>query len=93
MRLLEVDLTGRGVERGAAGGREIGTKELVHAGSRPAFIRSGNQAMNNRLDQAPDRRPDGGVAKQVIARRARVQNDRPYSLPIFVKVDRRDIRV
>src|SRR5437764_8269897 len=55
VRLLEVDLTGRGVERGAAGGREISTKELVHAGSRPAFIRSGNQAMNNRLDQAPRR--------------------------------------
>jgi hypothetical protein len=53
VRFLEVDLSGRGVERRPAGRSEVCAQKLVDAGGRPAVIGARDDAANDRVDQRP----------------------------------------
>ena len=59
VRLLQVDVARRGVERGAAARRQVGAQELVDAGGRPAVLRARDDAADDRLD---DRRGAGWMS-------------------------------
>ena len=51
VRLVEVDLARGGVERGAAGGCQVGAQELIHPSSGPALISTWDQAVHDLLQR------------------------------------------
>src|SRR5690348_3146787 len=53
IRLLEVDVPGCGVERGAAPRGQVGTEELVDSGRGPLLIGPRDQPPNDPVDDRP----------------------------------------
>ena len=73
---LQVDVTRGGVERGPTGRRQVRTQELVDAGCGPAFVRTRDEAVHDRLDD----RPRGDLDQSELRPREPEQR-RPRTLP------------
>src|ERR1035441_871867 len=53
VRLLQVDVASGGIEGGPTGRRQVCAQELIDAGCGPAFIRVGDKAAYDRIDERP----------------------------------------